>query len=121
MWRKLAIPFEPIEDLSCYKKVSCNFTATSVKQLLSHYRVSHSKDKDSFSSPCLYSKRCAHTTPFRSFSGLYSHLKNFHRKFFEPSSELDGEIEPILDNGNEPAVSEKGNDIILKCSEYKDK
>lgn len=117
MWRKLAIPFEPIEDLSCYKTVSCNFTAKSVKQLLSHYRASHSTDKDSFSSPCLYSKRCSHTTPFRSFSGLYSHLKHFHRKFFEPSSESDDEEDSILDNGNASVVSQMGNNTIMKFLE----
>ena len=72
----ISIPFEPPENLCCFSEL-CDFRASSLTKLLSHYRTCHKNDK-SFFSACLYSTKCFHSKKFRTFSALYTHLRTYH-------------------------------------------
>lgn len=76
---KFSIPFEPPESLCCFSDL-CDFRASSLTKLLSHYRTCHRNDKY-FSSACLYSTNCFHSRKFGTFSALYTHLRTYHPSF----------------------------------------
>ena len=72
--------FIPLENFYCQVQ-NCDFkSANTARELLSHYRINHNKDK-TFSSSCLYSQSCPHTDKFKAYSGLYKHMNLFHKDF----------------------------------------
>lgn len=73
---KFAIPFDPIDDLSCFNK-DCQFVAPTIELLLKHYSGLHKGDK-SFRSPCLFSKLCFYKQNFKTYGALYQHMSKFH-------------------------------------------
>ena len=76
---KYLVEYNPVDAYTCFKE-GCEIEVNSI-QLHKHYQVSHSKDK-LFRSPCLFSKKCFHKLPFKSFKALDTHLRKFHKSFF---------------------------------------
>lgn len=72
---------DPWDNFNCTVD-GCNYAAQSPRELLSHFRIVHSKTKG-INSPCLFSKKCPHVDLFNTFDGLNSHLRKFHIEFFE--------------------------------------
>jgi hypothetical protein len=63
----------------------CNTVTNSSRNMLSHLNVYHNEDIN-FTSPCLFSTECFHLSNFKSYGGLYRHLKSFHPSFFYSST-----------------------------------
>ena len=82
---KFKTVIDPLDNFDCTVD-SCNFSALSTRELLSHFRKVHSTTKG-INSPCLYSKQCSHVELFKTFSGLDTHLRKFHIEFFEKEEE----------------------------------
>lgn len=84
LFKKLQVPYDPIDSFCCQNK-ACNYEAKSAVELLAHYRKNYKTDQ-SFSSHCLYSKQCGQF--FKSFAGLESHLRRYHPSFFYKSETI---------------------------------
>ena len=88
---------ETLLDSYTCKIEGCNTVTKSSQKMLSHLRVYHKKDGN-FTSPCLFSTECFHLSNFKSYVGLYYHLKTFHPSFF-----------------NSPAIEQ--SQVIEACTE----
>lgn len=83
-FEKYKVVRDELENLRCLIG-ECNFGIVinvSAAELLKHFRVCHRKDIQ-FSSPCLFSKNCFHSQPFKSYDTLYKHLRLYHAGFFQ--------------------------------------
>lgn len=82
---KYLVQYDPSEiSTKCFSE-NCDFEATQIAALFSHYRLHHKND-NKFFSKCLYSRKCFHTKPFLSFSGLNMHIRRYHKDFFSKLS-----------------------------------
>ena len=78
--KKFKSTLDPLDNCDCTVE-SCNCSARSPRNLLSHFRTVHPKTKN-IRSPCLYSKQCSHVELFKRYNGLNTHLRMFHIEFF---------------------------------------
>ncbi len=86
--RKVGTLFEPLPFHRCVLGF-CNYQCELPLDFLHHLQNVH-RDDPAFVSPCLFSTRCYHDTPFRSFSGLQKHLSRMHAAFFGRTQEIEG-------------------------------
>lgn len=101
---------DPWDSFDCTVNY-CNFSAQSSRELLSHLRKVHPKTKD-INSPCLYSKQCTHIELFKTFSGLDTHLRKFHKEFFytEKADKCDVNDNGELDTSTHLLSTDNSND-----------
>ncbi len=78
---KFKIVFDPGEDFTC-PILYCTFVGSKPQNLHAHFRSVHSNDK-SFESMCLFSRNCFHSEKFKTYSALDSHIRKFHKSFFD--------------------------------------
>ena len=93
--------FEPLALHQCALG-SCEYQCVSALEFCHHLQNVHRKDPN-FSSHCLFSVNCYHAEPFRSYSGLYKHLRTKHASFFDNHEEIILP-EPDINNGYVPAA-----------------
>lgn len=112
------LPFERLDSYFC-KIGECDFKTISATKLLSHFNVCHRQDKN-FKSHCLHSSSCLHKEPFKSFDGLYKHLKTHHLSFFSVAVQSDKEIgnqelnEPDThDTASISTLTQRGNFVCI--------
>lgn len=77
---KLRTPYNPVDKQLCTIG-DCDYGCDTPQQMLAHFRRIHRQDPG-FQSPCLFSTECFHVQLFKTYSGLYYHLRRFHSSFF---------------------------------------
>ena len=95
---KIGTLFEPLPFHQCSIGV-CNYQCELPLDFLHHLRNVHRNDP-AFVSSCLFSTRCYHVAPFRSYSGLYKHLSRMHIGFFGRNQETQGDINDQNENND---------------------
>lgn len=102
------IPATDSHPYSC-KIGECDVVEQSAGKMLSHYGTMHRNDKN-FTSSCLHSDVCFHKTPFKSYDGLYKHLKTFHPTFFPMSvkSQQNGGLQELQNDSSTNSAASSG-------------
>ena len=85
--------FVLLSDYKCHID-SCSYLALSARKLLKHYCCHH---RNYLNAQCLY-VNCFHSEPFRTVAALQTHMRKYHKDFFEQIFESGEACEQICES-----------------------